>query len=611
MIFYDIEQFKQMNLAGFLLDNGRAGVFVNAKGLATKTLTYDNAKVFINDVSASRRMLSFLNELIGFNNHHYDDFLIEDLLNGDINNCYKISQAIIYNHQYFKHPDFTTFDTREQLPPNFSLKKFEAMNGLPVEESKISFDKDDNFTFDEVLEVIHYNLQDIKATKELYSVRNNAMHGEYFKSKQLLLDEYALDRCFKNYTNGSIAASFLMGYDHLKNLEPYDPKINGVSNAVADFLKRALKDSVYVSSANTKEERAKRRAEKAPTMMYEEAFGNVYKWAWGGLHSAVGHLETTENGKERAVYDKVDLTDVYQLDVTSMFPNIMIRDELLGPATDRFRDLVAERIENKKAGKPVAKAQKIIINSSYGLMRLPSSRLFNPSCAIHVNVAGMVAVFNLCSMLHEQGCAIIQTNTDGVAFQLKDCNKDEMMLIKEQWEQQFDLKLELSHFKRFIQKDVNNYIAVKDNDSLKLKGGAVSQATSRDSLKASTPAVIDKMLVAYLVDKTPALSTLLKDNKMIDFCFTLSSQIGASQTGALINENGNELPQRVNRVYCSKSGQRLYKELRGGRRSKFADLSDRVTLVNQDVRSAKRPNDLDVAYYLKLFQKKLAQWVDL
>ena len=612
MIYYDLEIFEKMCLAGFLKEDGNAGIFVTAEGLKPQLISQGKAKIFINQdkISKTLNQPNFLDQLVGFNNHHYDDFIISTVLGGDIKKSYELSQDIIVRHKHFKHSkDFSTYDTREQLPINISLKKYESMRGLPVEESSIPFDKSDCFTLDEVFEVVHYNLQDLIATQDLFHTRNDNAHGKYFDSKKLLVQEYGWSPNARNFSNGSMAASYLMGWDKLKNLRPVEPNTAGVSDQVATFLKRALKDSPYVSEGLTRKERAKRREEKAPTELYEESYGNVYKWAWGGLHSAVGHLEKTPGGAEVPVYDKLDIDDIYQLDVTSMFPNILIRDGLLGPATDTFSDLVSERVENKKKKLPIAKAQKIVINSVYGLLRLPSSKLFNGHCAIHVNVAGMVAVYALCTMLHNGGAKIIQTNTDGVAFQLETLSKDDMEKIRQEWEKKFGLKLELSHFKRFIQKDVNNYIGVKDDGTLKLKGGMVAQAEHRDPLKASTPTILQTMLVEYLVNRTPALTTLNDCNELLPFTFTLSSPAGQTQTGYTVDSAGNRLPQKVNRVYCSTHGSKYFKERREGKHAKFSGVSDSVKLVNGDIQRAARPNDLDVAYYLKLFQKNLAQWV--
>lgn len=141
---------------------------------------------------------------------------------------------------------------------------------------------------------------------------------------------------------------------------------------------------------------------------------------------------------------------------------------------------------------------------------------------------------------------------------------------------------------------------------MKLKGAMVAQAKHRDPLKASTPTILQTMLVEYLVSGTPALATLNDCNELLPFTFTLSSPAGQTQTGYTVDTDGNRLPQKVNRVYCSTNGSEYFKERREDNHAKFSGVSDSVKLVNGDVQQATRPTDLDVAYYLKLFQKKFS-----
>lgn len=611
LLFYDIECFKMMNLVGFVKEeDGSSYVFCNAKGQKPQVIDYHGTKVYINHPELSKRGLRRLDDFVGFNNHHYDDHIIVDILNGLIDEPFQKTHEIIAEHKTFRHSKaFSTLDTREQLPNNVSLKKYEAMRGLPVEESSIPFDKDDEFTLDEIMETVHYNVQDLQATKDLYKTRNDDLHGNYFDSKKLLVKEYGWGALSKNYTNGTIAASYLLGWNKLENMRPKAPVISGVSPETEMFLKRALKDSPYVTEAKTKKDREKRKAEKAPIFRYEEAMGNVFKWAWGGLHSAVGRLTKNSKGEVEAIYDPLDISDVYQLDVTSMFPNIIIRDGLLGLATDTFKNLVTERMASKKNGLPIAKAQKIVINSVYGLLRSPYSKLFNGYCAIHVNVAGMVAVYNLCLMLHNAGGRIIQTNTDGVAFQLGKMGEEEMENIRHAWEKKFKLSLELTHFKRFIQKDVNSYIAVKHDDMLKLKSIECAQAFVRDPLKASTPVIFPRMIVNYLAYGKSPLQTINESNSLLDFCYTLSSQKTKTLTGYVTDKNGKRLENKVNRAYASTDGELYLKETVNGNGSKFGSSPDKMTISNGDVRNAGKPDNLDVAFYVKIFEEKIEKWL--
>lgn len=621
-IFYDLEVFDKMNLAGFLIHDPNGKLpdklleFINTPNDLSVNLP--NVYTYINDKDASASMLKRLRkgiyDVYGFNNHNYDDFVLVDVLTNQPVEVTKKQSDKYITKKYTKKEwpaDLVTWDLRDQLL-SVSLKKYESMRGLSVKESSVPFDKSDEFNAAELEEVIRYNVQDLRSTLSLFNTRNDDNHGNYLDNKRMLVEHYGTGYSYR-YSNTTITSMYLMGNDRLKTLEPEAPKIVGVGDDIARFLHHINEVNPMIVDA-PKSLRTSLTKKYAPTSLTLERFNNVFTFGSGGLHSAVGHLKTTKTGKKEPVYDLVDTTDVYQLDVTSMFPNIMIRDGLLGPATDLYANLVTDRIANKKAGNPKAKTQKIVINSTYGGTRSNWLNLYNPQVAIHVNVSGMVAVYNLARGLDKIG-QIIQVNTDGVAVKLNNepNAKERMFKIKKQWEQYFKLNLEVTHFKRIIQRDVNNYIAIKDNDHLKLKGGAIAQAQTRDPLKATTPTVIQTALLHHILnpddDLVEYLNNLRKTTPLVNWCWTLSSTVSKMQTGYTTDVNGRRLPQKVNRAYASTFGDSYYKERTQGKPSKFAGTSDKLVINNEDITDCTIPADLDVKWYVNEVLRQYKPWV--
>lgn len=620
-IFYDLEVFDKMNLAGFLIHDPNGKLpdklleFINTPNELSVNLP--NVYTYINDKDASSSMLKRLRkgiyDVYGFNNHNYDDFVLVDVLTNQPVEVTKKQSDKYITKKYTKKEwpvNLVTWDLRDQLP-SVSLKKYESMRGLSVKESSVPFNKSDEFNTAELEEVIRYNIQDLRSTLSLFNTRNDDNHGNYLDNKRMLVEHYGTGHSYR-YSNTTITSMYLMGSDRLKNLEPDAPKIVGVDDDIARFLHHINEVNPMITDA-PKSLRPSLTKKYAPTSLTIERFNNVFTFGSGGLHSAVGHIETTKTGKKTPVYDLVDTTDVYQLDVTSMFPNIMIRDGLLGPATDKYAALVADRIQNKKAGNPKAKTQKIVINATYGGTRSNWLNLYNPQVAIHVNVAGMVAVYNLARGLSKIG-QIIQVNTDGVAVKLNNVPnaKERMFKIKKQWEQYFKLNLEVTHFKRLIQRDVNDYIAVKDNDHIKLKGTAIAQAQTRDPLKATTPTVLQAALLHHILnpddDLVEYLDNLRKTTPLVNWCWTLSSTVSKMQTGYTTDANGRRLPQKVNRAYASTFGDSYYKERTQGKPSKFAGTSDKLVINNEDITDCTIPADLDVQWYANEVLRQYKPW---
>lgn len=604
-LFYDIEVFEKMNLVGLLDEDGKGYAIVNAPNLPSNVFEVDGVQIYLNVGKVRERANeSLLNGdyvFVGFNNKAYDNFLIEDILQNRPTNYIKLKSDSVIKKRPSQFIDFLSLDTKEQMQPGFSLKKFESMSGMAVEESSIPFDYKDVFTIEQILEVCHYNIQDLRATIKLYKTRK-----DYFDGKELLVKEYSTSKTSINYSNGSTAASYLMGRDKLENFEPEDPDIYGVPTGVKLFLENALKVSPEISHLKTKAEREKVMRKEWTSLVMED-HGVVYTWGFGGLHSAKGRIETNKRGTKKIVYDVVDETDVQQWDSGSHFPNIMLRDNLLGQVTNKFRNLVTERLKNKALGNPLAGTQKIIINSVYGLLRLQSSKLYNPKSAIRVNVSGMVAIYNLANHLDLVG-NVYQVNTDGIAFKpYPDVTQETLDNIKQRWEDEFKLQLEVSSFKRLIQRDVNNYIAVKQNDKLKLKGGAVGQANGVDVTKASKPTIIDHMLVEKLVYNRPFITTV-QEGEFRDYCFTLKSMKSSTQTGKMVDENGKVFDNEVNRTYATKSGGKVLKEKVGDlENAKFPDTPEQMSIANYEL-PKEPPADLDYSYYIELAEKKLESW---
>lgn len=607
-VMYDIEVFKRMNMVGFLTKPNTGYIVVNAPNLPSSVHNVLGVQVYIN-VDKVRDMAKekFLGghwEVYGFNNKNYDNFLIQDILLSRDESYIKLKSDAVIKKRPKTFFDFITFDLKESMDERFSLKKFESMAGLQVEESSIPFDYEGEFTLEQVLEVAKYNIIDLNATLVLEEHRR-----DYFDGKKLLVQEYGEPKRL-NFSNGSTSAYYLMGREKLEGYKPKEPIIKGVPTDAKLFLESALHYSPIASRISDKGSREKYKKGVWDSCILE-AHGNVYTFAWGGLHSAKGKIETNKRGTKKIQYEHVYEDDVEQWDVTSEFPSIMIRDELLGAVTPKFKKLVEERIKNKALGNSLAGTQKIVINSVYGLLRLMSSRLFNPESAIAVNVNGMVAIYNLADRLAKHG-TIYQVNTDGVSFKRHpETTQEQLDTIRSEWETEFSLELELSKFNRLVQRHVNSYIAEywdEKSQKMKLKlKGEVSHGNGADVTKASSPTIIDYMIVQYLMYNKPLFKSVT-EGKFRDYCFTLKALKGKTQTGKMVDGEGNVFPNEVNRTYATKNGQKVLKEKKdGGAPAKFSDTPENMAIANYALPDA-YPEDLDLSYYVQLAQSKLDAW---
>lgn len=133
----------------------------------------------------------------GFNNKHYDDWVILTMLLGGSNIDVKKHNDFIISGgngwefpfvQYRKKP-FYSFDLRDDIADKgLSLKAIEGNLRLPIVESSVPFDIDRPLTKEELEEVIKYCKTDVDSTVALY----NARKEDYIDAKILVAEMYNL-----------------------------------------------------------------------------------------------------------------------------------------------------------------------------------------------------------------------------------------------------------------------------------------------------------------------------------------------------------------------------------------------------------------------------------
>lgn len=188
---------------------------------------------------------------------------------------------------------------------------------------------------------------------------------------------------------------------------------------------------------------------------------STYKMGIGGLHS-------TEKKAAHYAGPNVILKDV---DVTSYYPYIILNQGLyphhLGPNfLTVFRTLVERRVAAKHAGdKVVADSLKIVVNGSFGKLGSMYSILYSPDLLIQVTVTGQLALLMLIERLELAGVPVVSANTDGIVIKCPVELEGKMDAVVKQWEIDTDFDTEESVYKALFSRDVNNYLAIKHEDT--------------------------------------------------------------------------------------------------------------------------------------------------
>ena len=214
-------------------------------------------------------------------------------------------------------------------------------------------------------------------------------------------------------------------------------------------------------------------------------------------------------------------------------------------------------------------------------------------------------------MLYHKGCRIININTDGVAFE-PDVSGQYPQVIDE-WAHRFKLDLDLDEFSRWIQKDVNNYIAVTTSGVIKTKGGDVNNYLDYEEggrnyyFNNSNIRIVQKALVDYLIRDVDPAETVFKYMERPEL-YQYILQAGPTYKGT-VDEEGNYY-QKVNRVFATREeGLELHKKRVDGGLVKFPDAPRKMYLHNEDLSELKGFKDwIDLDWYYSLALKAIERW---
>lgn len=277
---------------------------------------------------------------------------------------------------------------------------------------------------------------------------------------------------------------------------------------------------------------------------------------------------------------------------------------MLGVATNKYKEILEERIRIKHSDPQRQGGLKLILNSVYGLLKSEYSLLYNKHASTTVCAIGQAVLYDLSKRLSHVA-EIVQINTDGVAFIPFD---DSWKQISEDWQRDHNYVLEREDFKTFIQRDVNNYIAVMPDGYIKTKGGDVNRFYEDAMFKNNNARIIDLCIVNKLVHGKDVLDTLLQHLDQ-PHLYQYVLQAGRTYQGTF--DNNDIQHNKINRVFASKIDDIcLYKKRMDGGLVRFADAPLKMFVWNDDCTLI---NDfetiVDLNHYYQIVNKKLERWV--
>jgi hypothetical protein len=276
----------------------------------------------------------------------------------------------------------------------------------------------------------------------------------------------------------------------------------------------------------------------------------------GGLHSVDDRRKIVPRRGERLV----------DIDFSSYYPHLIWKygfcSRNFPGMAEMAGDLITERIQSKKTDPAKAALLKLALNGGlFGTMNDKYRPSFDPLNFFSVTINGQLILVKLAETIIDF-CEVQSINTDGITVRIPENSMDLLKQIVAKFEEEWKIPLEFDYYDMIARDNVNNYIAIRSNDSPELKKG---KAKKKGWYQTKPPLgdscnylVIPKAVEAYYLHGTQIEEFIYNHENKYDFCG--SAKVDRSYT---VRWGAETLPQRLNRYYPSTTGKFLYKDRRG------------------------------------------------
>lgn len=604
---------------------------------------YKTPNVFTYEISDRKNDLkkivdfykSFRGKLISFNGKHYDNLVVNYIVNNYhklarlpvaeiTKSIYVASKAVIndldgykkykYGHKWTDVDLFFFWSNLIRVSKTLSLKtiaialRYDEIQELPYppEEPLGSHEKFD--------EVIRYNKRnDIGVTEKLclFFESKGEMELRKFVTKQFNINPWSLD--------GVNIGSEILKYYYKKEHPHHDfnkqtwrrkIKLSQVLLDNYDFRKTDY-DFTTKSKPNSRERKVvfnspcsavryltSQEVTDTRSLTYSIHFDNpdgstlISDYGSGGIHGLAftGVLKADNDHK------------IIDIDVSSYYPTLVVENNFVPNHLDKetftkvFSTIIKTRLRSKKLKKEsqfhnlMQSVLKLSINGAYGNFNNKYSWLYDSLCTLQVTLNGQLILTELTEKLIDAGISVYYQNTDGITCKVPNDKEDKLKEIVSSVEKKFSLEFEYEYFKKFIVRDVNNFIAVMNNGSVKQKGWFVTQPNLEDS---HNYLVIKKAIYEYFVNDKDPYEYIRNHQDIFDFCL---SEKPSKKFKVFW---GYDQIQRLNRYYISRKGKKIYKISNENKRSSLQDVANwAVHLLNTYVEKPIEEYQIDYSFYI-------------
>lgn len=282
--------------------------------------------------------------------------------------------------------------------------------------------------------------------------------------------------------------------------------------------------------------------------------GFEFTFGTGGIH-----------GAEEGIFLSNDTHVIMSCDVSSLYPNIAIRNRLYPEHLGEEFCNIYEEIYEERKKYPKTHPQngnlKLALNGAYGKSNCEFSPLYDPKFTMSITLNGQL----LLSMLSEKlmnipDSKMIMINTDGLEIMIPRTEVDNYYEICKSWELLTKLSLEYAVYDKLIISNCNSYIGIFDNGKVKKKS---AYETEPELHKNHSRLVVPKAIEAFYLYGTPIEEFIRNHTDIFDFFLRVKLNKDSRLIAVKEDESLN-LP-RLTRYLVTTTGYTLIKVMSGNR----------------------------------------------
>lgn len=426
--------------------------------------------------------LAFLKQIdafmVGYNNLGFDSPILHDLINNPMlftaRRAYDLAQQIFEEQKYgFSKHGVSLYDRYIHQVDLMKIWHFDndakrtrlkdlqfAMRSENVMD--LPYSPHEPLSSPQIDELIYYNGHDVIKTKQFLHFT-----AERLKLRRDLLTSGTLKGDVLNWNDTKIGEQFFISKLGIPS------RTTGTDRLMVEFKDVILPKVQFrkpeynevLETFKTKKWYKGDKDRNAEIPFDRDLNGMQMFFGSGGIHGSV---------KDK-VYRESPTHKIIDIDVAGMYPAVGIANsfypEHLGiKFVDVYKQLKFDRKQHKK-GTAMNAVLKLAQNGAYGKSNSKYSALFDTKYLFKITINGQLQNLQLFEALSFiPGIEFIQDNTDGMTVYLPREHEWLFDCYKKAWERDTGLELEQVEYSAMFVADVNNYMAVKKDGSVKRIG---------------------------------------------------------------------------------------------------------------------------------------------